>query len=118
MYKNGGGPMGRLSERSREHRVGRQDRLFHEMDVLCHSLQLAGSCDQLNVGGLRCMERLVRRIQVITGACSEPGAPASWRMVRCRTGDSGPGDAAAPELRSFGDRRARRGAEFPSAAGR
>eukprot|EP00959_Pyramimonas_sp_CCMP1952_P036564 765132-Pyramimonas_sp.AAC.1 len=61
------------------------------------------------------MERLTRRIQVITEARLAPGAPANWRMARCLTGDSGPGNVVAPGLRSFGTRRAMDGMGFLSA---
>eukprot|EP00959_Pyramimonas_sp_CCMP1952_P438856 9188030-Pyramimonas_sp.AAC.1 len=61
------------------------------------------------------MERLARRIQVITGAHAVPGAPANWRMARYLTGETGPGDVVAPELRSFGAKRAKEDAEFLNA---
>ena len=107
MFGSGGGPLRWLAEWSREHKVERQDRIYHELEVLCHSLLLAGTHDQLNLGGLRSMERLARRIQVITDAHSAPGAPANWRMARYITGETGPGDPVAPELRSFGAKRAK-----------
>eukprot|EP00959_Pyramimonas_sp_CCMP1952_P326555 6835671-Pyramimonas_sp.AAC.1 len=81
-----------MAEWTREHRVERQDRIYHELEVLCHALLPAGTCDQLNLGALRCMERLARRVQVITDARSVPGAPANWRMARYLTGESGPSD--------------------------
>ncbi|CAK0908876.1 unnamed protein product, partial [Prorocentrum cordatum] len=115
MRRSGGDPMRWLAEWSREHRVERQDRIYHELEVLCHALLLAGSYDHLNLGGLRSMGRLARRIQVITDAHSVPGAPANWRMARCLTGETGPSDAVAPELRSFGAKKAKEDAEFLSA---
>ena len=115
MYKSGGDPMRWLAEWSREHRIERTDRIYHELEVLCHVLLLAGTYDQVNLGGLRSMERLARRIQVITDAHSVPGAPANWRMARYLTGDTGPGDVVAPELRSFGAKRAKDDTEFLNA---
>ena len=115
MYRSGGGPMRWLAEWSREHKVERQDRTYHELEVLCHCLQLAGRYDQVNLGCLRSMERVARRIQVIADAHSVPGAPANWRMARYLTGESGPGNAVAPELRSFGAKRAKEDTDFLNA---
>ena len=104
-----------LAEWTREHKMERQDRIYRALEVLCHTLQLAGSYDQLNLGGLRSMERLARRVQVITDAHSVPGAPANWRMARYLTGDSSPSNVVAPELRSFGAKRAKEDAEIINA---
>ncbi|CAK0875901.1 unnamed protein product, partial [Prorocentrum cordatum] len=115
MYKSGGDPMRWPAEWSREHRIERTDRIYHELEVLCHALLLAGACDQVNLGGLRSLERLARRIQVTADAHSVPGAPANWRMARYLTGAMGPGDVVAPELRSFGAKRAKEDTEFLNA---
>ncbi|CAK0902782.1 unnamed protein product, partial [Prorocentrum cordatum] len=115
MCKNGGGPLRWLAEWSRERRVERQHRIYHELEVLCRCLQLAGSYDQLNLGRLRFMERVARRIQILTDAHSVPRAPANWRMARCIPGEYGPGDVAAPEPRSVGAKWAKEDAEFCNA---
>ncbi|CAK0789693.1 unnamed protein product [Prorocentrum cordatum] len=65
MYKSGGDPMRWLAEWSREHRIERTDRIYHELEVLC-----------LSLGGLRSLERLARRIQAVDSLNWLAGASA------------------------------------------
>ena len=106
MYRKGGDPIRWLSEWSRDHNIGKSDRVYHELLVLATAFSLAGSYDQLNIGACRSVEKMARRIQAICDAYSSPGQPPNWKMAKHLDGEGGT-EVVAPALRSFGVRRAR-----------
>ena len=47
----------------------------------CEALYQAGCCDQLNFGGLMCLEVLARRISAVVMSMANPGRP-QWEAAR------------------------------------
>ncbi|CAK0904383.1 unnamed protein product [Prorocentrum cordatum] len=82
------------------------DRVAHEMRTLVESLWLAGTVDQVNIGGLLCIEAICRRMAGIVAAYANPAKPP-WDLTRYYTGQLSAEDVVGPEMRSFVSRRAK-----------
>ena len=72
MERQGGDPKQWLDKWLREKKLESNDRVAHELRCLTDVLYLAGSVDQLNMGGLCCIESLCRRIAAIVEAYAMP----------------------------------------------
>ena len=117
MERQGGDPRMWLERWLREKRVESSDRVSHELRCLTDSLVLAGTVDQLNMGGLHCLETLCRRIAAIVEAYATPGKP-SWEHARFYSGVASAEEVVAPSLRSQVVRRLKDEADLHSARSR
>ena len=117
MERQGGDPRAWLERWLREKRVENSDRVGHELRCLTDSLYLAGTVDQLNLGGLHCMETICRRIAAIVEAYATPGKP-SWEHARFYSGVASSEEVVAPALRSQVVRRLKDEADLYSARSR
>ena len=68
----------------REKGIERDSGTGHELSVLTNALLQGGVYDQLNVGGLGCLEVICCRIAVLVEAHSQPNRPNwtadTWRV--------------------------------------
>ena len=77
-----------------------------------------GSYDQLNIGGLACLEVISRRLQGIVDAHALSAQKPNWGLAKCYEG-SGPGvDGVSEELKRYAARRARDDYELQAAQSR
>ena len=117
MERQGGDPKLWLEKWLREKRLEGSDRVAHELRCLTDVLYMVGTVDQLNVGGLHCVESLCRRIAAIVEAYAVPGRP-SWEHARYYAGVGTAEEVVAPALRTHVLRRAKDEAEVSTARAR
>ncbi|CAK0823092.1 unnamed protein product, partial [Prorocentrum cordatum] len=94
--QTGGDPRPWLREWLREKGIASTDRVAHELRALAGPLWLGGALDQVNIGGLFCIEAICRRMACIVAACANPAKPA-WGLTRYCTGQMSAVDAVGPE---------------------
>ena len=94
------GQNGRLREKG----IERDSRTGHELSVLANAPSQGGVYDQLNVGGLGCLEVICRRIAVLVEAHSQPNRP-KWTAARYLEGAPTSEEVILPGLRSYAMRR-------------
>ena len=99
MERQGGDPRLWLERWLREKHLESSDRVAHELRLLTDVLFLAGSIDQLNMGGLHASEAVARRIAAIVEAYATPGRP-TWEHARFYSGVGASEEVVAPALRS------------------
>ena len=90
----------------REKGTVRDSRTGHELSVLTNALYQGGVYNQLNVGGLGCLEVICRRIAVLVEAYSQPSRP-NWTAARYLEGAPMSEEVILPRLRSYAMRRAK-----------
>ncbi len=117
MERQGGDPRQWLEKWLREKRLENGDRVSHELRCLTDSLYQAGTVDQLNLGGLLCIETLCRRIAAIVEAYTTPGKP-NWDHARFYSGVASSEEVVAPALRSQVVRKLKDEAEMYTARSR
>lgn len=88
-----------------------------EVRAFVEALYAAGSVDQLNVGGLRLMEHICRRIAVIVEAYAVPGRPM-WDTARFYSGAAPSEEVIAPALRTMALKKANEEHEMQAARAR
>ena len=88
-----GRPSAWLSDFCRRKKLDESDRNLHELQCLTQVLEEAGEFDQLNLGGVLCLETLTRRITCISEALSRRG--------RCGQLGSSGGHSCARTARQF-----------------
>ena len=81
MERQGGDPRLWAERWPRERLIERDSRTGHELSVLKNALHQGGFYDQLNVGGLGCLEVICQRIAVLVEAHSQPSRP-NWTAAR------------------------------------
>ena len=106
MERTGGSPRLWLDRYLREKHISPDDRTGHELRHLTDILHSAGSFDQVNLGGLVCLERAARRIALIVDAHSNPSKP-SYSNARYFMGYNLSEEVVSPALRAFVVRRAK-----------
>ena len=102
--RHGGDPRLWLAIWAREKNIDAHDRVFHEMTTLTEALYHAGTYDQLNIGGLVCLEVLARRAQSIIDAYSVNPTKPNWSGARFFTGSSSAVDAVDRGLLTYANR--------------
>ena len=60
MYRFGGDPRRWLAGFLNDTGLTKQDRVYHELVTLTEALMVAGTYDQLNMGGVACLEKITR----------------------------------------------------------
>ena len=114
MERQGGDPRLSAERWLREKGIERDSRTRHELSVLTNALHQGGTCDQLNVGGLGCLEVICRRIVVLVEAHRQPSRP-NWTAARYLEGASMSEEVILPGLRSYAMRRAKEEVEIQNA---
>ncbi|CAK0854189.1 unnamed protein product [Prorocentrum cordatum] len=76
MYRASGTPRAWLEKFLREKNIAPTDRVAQELRPRAEALEEAGCFDQLNLGGLACLEVVARRLNAIVGARKRGGAPS------------------------------------------
>ena len=113
MERQGGDPRLWMERWVREKRLDNSDRVAHELRSLVEVLYAAGVVDQVNVGGLVCLERVCRRIAVIVEAYAVPSRP-SWDHARFYAGTASAEEVIAPALRTLAFKKAKDELELAS----
>lgn len=113
MERSAGDPRSWLDKWLREKKLDPGDRVSHELKILCDALYYAGCRDQLNLGGLTCLEVLSRRVAVIVEAYTMPNKP-SWGHAKFYEGVGAAEEVVAPALRAHAFKRAKEEAEIVS----
>eukprot|EP00959_Pyramimonas_sp_CCMP1952_P267784 5598687-Pyramimonas_sp.AAC.1 len=85
MERTNGDPRSWPRDFLRSKGIGDNDRVAHEMRVLCDILFWAAVYDQVNLGGLMCLETAARRIAGLVAVYSDPAKPV-WGRARPCTG--------------------------------
>ena len=99
--KNGGDPRLWLQLFESEKGIKRSDRLHHELSTLIDTLYYAGSVDQLNLGGLLCLEIVARRLEAIVEALRDGADNANWDTAKYLAGRRSAMDCVSSGLRSW-----------------
>ena len=81
MERQGGDPRLWAERWLREKGIERDSRTGRELSVLTNALYQGGVYDQLNVGGVGCLEVICRRVAVLVEAHSQPSRP-NWKAAR------------------------------------
>jgi hypothetical protein len=100
VFLNGGRPSGWLREWARDRGITKTHRVFHEVQTLVTALEAAGETDQVNLGGLVCIEIVVRRLQSLVEAYSRGPENPDWTLAASLTSASDVGDVISKNLRS------------------
>ena len=112
MERHGGNPRLWFEQFTRSKALTGADRVYHEVRVISECFYVAGTFDQVNLGGLVLLEVLARRLQAIIDAHSgPPGIKPSWEAARLFAGQEAPDDAVDPALRAYVARKAKDEAE-------
>ena len=113
----GGDPRRWLSSWAHDKKLDQGDRNMHELRCLTDILHYAGTVDQLNLGGLVCLEILARRIQLMTDALQVPMRP-NWEAAKYFAGLPSADDVVSPSLRTYVARKAKDESEIFNARSR
>jgi hypothetical protein len=100
VFLNGGRRSGWLREWARDHGITKTHRVFYEVQTLVAALEAAGEIDQVNLGGLVCIEILVRRLQSLVEAYSRGPENPDWTLAASLTSASDVGGVISKNLRS------------------
>ncbi|CAK0863884.1 unnamed protein product [Prorocentrum cordatum] len=106
MMNLNGSPRALLERFLREKGISPTDRVPHELRVLCDILEEAGEFDQLNLGGLACLEVAALRLNLLVDARKTSGT-ASYSNAKYLSPLTEVDQLAAPGLRSHVPRRAK-----------
>ena len=79
--------------------LGDNDRNYHELSTLVKIVEEAGEVDQVNLGGLVCLETATRRISAIMDAIKNGAGNANWSQAQDIMGADRDDDLLAPERR-------------------
>ena len=79
--------------------LGDNDRNYHELSTLVQIVEEAGEVDQVNLGGLVCLETATRRISAIVDAIKHGAGHANWSQAQEIMGADRDDDLLAPERR-------------------
>ena len=97
-----------LSQWTQSKKIEQSDRVFHEVKTLVEIFQAAGAYDQLNVGGVVCIEVCCRRLMGIIDAYKHvPHAKPSWDSMRFFEGHDTVDDGISTELMQFVTKKAK-----------
>jgi hypothetical protein len=107
MERHGGNPKLWLAAWCKDLGASKRDRIYHELTTLIEVLWVAGTYDQLNVGGLMSLEVVARRILAIVDAHSKGLESPNWDNAKYYSGLSGLADIAPMELRHYVHRAAK-----------
>ena len=118
MERQGGDPRMWLEMWARGKGIGRNERVYHELEVLIEAFYVGGTFDQLLLGCLMGYEVLARRIQTIVDAYVTDPSHLSWANARYFSGVGSADDLVAPELRTYVTKRAKEETEIETARGR
>ena len=99
--KNGGDPRLWLQLFEADKGIKRSDRIHHELATLVDALYYAGSVDCLNLGGLLCLEVIVRRLESIVEALRDGQDNANWGTAKYLAGRRSAMDCVSAGLRSW-----------------
>jgi hypothetical protein len=106
-HRHGGTPRGWLALYLRDKGLSQQDRVSHELAILCEILELGGSFDQLNLPSLAAMECAGRRIQAIIDAHAVNPQRPNYDSATLFAGTGRATDGVSPDLKNFVARKAR-----------
>ena len=104
MERADGDPRAWLRSFLRNKGIGENDRVAHELRVLCEILYWAAVYDQLNLGGLMCLEVAARRTAGLVAVYSDPAKPV-WGRARLYAGRPADDDIAGQALQQFATRK-------------
>ena len=107
MDKSGFDPRLWIQMWEREKKVQTSDRTHWELATLVDIMYYAACVDQVNLGGLMCLEVAARRLQQITEAYREGSDRPNWESARHLGGRRNGLDLVAPTLRAFAVARAK-----------
>ncbi|CAK0850742.1 unnamed protein product, partial [Prorocentrum cordatum] len=105
MVNLSGSPRAWLERFLREKGIASTDRVAHELRVLCDILEEAGEFDQINLGGLACLEVAALRLNLLVDA--HKSGPASYSNAKYLSPLTDVDQLMAPGLRSHVSRRAK-----------
>ncbi|CAK0824695.1 unnamed protein product, partial [Prorocentrum cordatum] len=106
MVNLSGSPRAWLERFLREKGIASTDRVAHELRVLCDILEEAGEFDQINLGGLACLEVAALRLNLLVDAHKTSGS-ASYSNAKYLSPLTEVDQLMAPGLRSHVSRRAK-----------
>ncbi|CAK0866856.1 unnamed protein product [Prorocentrum cordatum] len=106
MVNLSGSPRVWLERFLREKGIASTDRVAHELRVLCDILEEAGEFDQINLGGLACLEVAALRLNLLVDAHKTSGS-ASYSNAKYLSPLTEVDQLMAPGLRSHVSRRAK-----------
>ena len=106
MVNLNGSPRAWLERFLREKGIASTDRVAHELRVLCDILEEAGEFDQVNLGGLACLEVAALRLNLLVDAHKTSGS-ASYSNAKYLSPLTEVDQLMAPGLRSHVSRRAK-----------
>ncbi|CAK0899857.1 unnamed protein product [Prorocentrum cordatum] len=105
MVNLSGSPRAWLERFLREKGIASTDRVAHELRVLCDILEEAGEFDQINLGGLACLEVAALRLNLLVDA--HKSGSASYSNAKYLSPLTEVDQLMAPGLRSHVSRRAK-----------
>ncbi|CAK0867094.1 unnamed protein product [Prorocentrum cordatum] len=105
MVNLSGSPHAWLERFLREKGIASTDRVAHELRVLCDILEEAGEFDQINLGGLACLEVAALRLNLLVDA--HKSGSASYSNAKYLSPLTEVDQLMAPGLRSHVSRRAK-----------
>ena len=106
MQRRGGDPILWLEKWAHKKGIADNDRVYHELEVICSALYYMGTYDQLNLGMLASAETLIRRISSIVSAYANPSKP-NWNLAKHLKGEADVNDVIAPGLMNFAVKKAK-----------
>ena len=77
----GGKPSTWLADFCHKKAISENDRNHHELECLCQIIEDAGEFDQVNLGGLLCLETACRRIAAMAEALAKGPSQANWSQA-------------------------------------
>ena len=107
MERSSGTPTRWLADFIKDKNVGTRDRNFFEMQTLVEVLEIAGTVDQVNLGGLWCLELAARRLAGLRRALEHGPANANWNVASLVAGRLDSSDLLGPERQAEVSREAR-----------
>ena len=99
---------------ARSKNIGSSERVYHELSVLCETLYVGGTYDQLNMPSLVSFEVIARRIQSIVDAYSGDPSRPQRANARLYSGVGSALDMVAPDLKHYVAKKAKDEAEVES----
>ena len=116
--RTGGDPRLWLQLWCREKRLESTDRTVHELRTLTEAIYMAGTYDQLNLGGVLALEILSRRVHAIVEAYAGGASRPHWGLAKFLTCEASAEDAVSSELRSYAAKRAKEESDIYGSRGR
>ena len=100
MERSSGNPKRWLADFARDKNLGTRDRNYYELDCLCSIVTVAGTIDQLNLGGSLALEIAFRRISGLAEAMAGGAANINWQLANFVIGDADSTALLSSERRS------------------